>query len=360
MTTATADEFSSPAPLPDPDAPVFDRNGVRRSKDGRPYVKMRCVNAAPADGARFVENAGVAEALGDCVNGRVPGKRAGTTKKCPKCDGVTGWKEVLYARCTSFVGALEDRQNLERWMKRTVLIGVAADHRNALDPFEPSTRIIERTLEADLDDRDTLDALADEAFERGDGYLKARKGTDLHALCENVDNGEPLPEGTSLDDRADVAAWRRLRDEYGITVLDVERFVVIDEYKFAGTYDRRIESDDPRLACPVSCGKPRVLDLKTGRIDYGAGKMSQQLAGYAHGVEYDPETGERSPHDVCQHVGFIAHVPQGTASASMHSLDLVAGWRAVDLSAEVREHRRVSKTWMTPLDSGLLLAADTP
>lgn len=344
MTTAT-DEFNAPAPL---DEPIYDRNGVRRSKDGRPYVKVKC----PNDESDYD---------GDCNGGRVPGKRPGTTKKCSKCDGVTGMKEVLYARCTSFVGALEDRQNLERWMKRTVLIGVSADHRASVaDPFYGRVPILARTLEADLDDRDALDALADEAFEAGDGYLKARKGTDLHYLCELVDEGQPLPEGTSLEDRADVAAWCRLRDEYGVTVLDVERFVVVDEYRFAGTYDRRIESDDPRLACPVSCGKPRVLDLKTGRIDYGAGKMSQQLAGYAHGEEYDPETGARRPHEVCQHVGFIAHVEQGKATSSMHSLDLVAGWRAVDLSAEVREHRRLSKTWMTPLDSGLLLVDDTP
>ena len=310
--------------------PYVDRSGVRRSKDGRAYVKVPC----PATADQPPETL--------CVDGRVPGKRPGTTKQCPKCKGA-GAKEVLYTRCTSFVGALEDRQNLERWMKRTVLVGLAADEP---DPWD-GNGLIRRVRDADPDDRDALDALADEAFTLGEGYEKAQKGTDLHALTELVDRGKPLPDDVSLADRRDMAAWVRLHEEFGIEQLDAERFVVVDSLKVAGTYDRRVISPDPRMRCEV-CDSPydgvsKVLDLKTGRVDYGGGKMRQQLAVYAHGEAYDPETGRRSEHDVCPHVGFVVHLPAGTGEAYLYRLDLVQGWRDVALSAQVREHRRTSK-----------------
>lgn len=329
----------------DPDAPIFDRNGVRRSKDGRPYVKSVCPAVTESDRTKR------------CVDGRIPGKREGTTKQCPKCKGA-GSKELLYTRCTTFVGALEDRQGLETWKIRTALLGVAADHRSraglALDDDRiDGDSILRRLLRTELDDLGALDTLADEAFEAGDGYEKARKGTDLHGVMERVDRAEPLPEHLTFDDRRDIAAWLRLLDTYRLQPLDVERFVVNDELKVAGTYDRRVVSTDPRLACwQPGCDrdgyekapKPKVLDLKTGRVDYGGGKMRQQLALYARSENYDPETGERSRQDVCTHRGFIVWLPAGSGEAHLLSCDLVAGWRDVLLSREVREHRRVTKT----------------
>lgn len=322
----SADLFSAPAPLPDLDGPVFDRNGVRRSKDGRPYVKSPCPNP-------------------DCTDGREPGKRPGTTKLCSKrCTG--GVKEVLYTRTTSFVGALEDRQNLEAWQKRIVLLGLKA-----------SPMLVDRLRVLDIEDREGLDELAEHAYEAGDGYRAAQKGTDLHGLTELVDTGQPLPEGVSLDDRRDMAAWVRITERYRMTMLGMERFVVVDRLKVGGTYDRTVVSDHPGLSCPL-CTKPKVVDLKTGRIDYGAGKMAQQLAVYANGRGYDPETGKRSSHPVCRHRGFIVHLAQGTGEASLHSLDLVEGWKAVRLSKAVREHRRVSRGWMTPIDSGVAFSSE--
>lgn len=364
MTTVEV-EFHDPSPL---DTVTIDRNGIRRSKDGRPYVKVRCSRAAAPEGRKFASNHGVSEALAECVDGRIPGKRPGITKKCPKCDGETGWKDTLYSRCTSFVGALEDRQNLEAWQKRIVLLGLAADYHSTQRPLgHPS--LLARIRETDPEDAATLDALADEAYRLGDGYRAAQKGTDLHALTELVDSDSPLPDdgSVSLEDRRDLAAYVRVCEEYGIEHLDMERFVVHDGLKIAGTYDRRVQSWDPRLRCMMCDGqewdstvggetlrllthsKPKVLDLKTGRIDYGAGKMAQQLAVYANASAYDPETGERSEQDVCPHVGFILHLPQGTGTASLHRLDLVKGWEAVQLSALVREHRRISRDWIEPV-----------
>ena len=124
---------------------------------------------------------------------------------------------------------------------------------------------------------------------------------------------------------------------------------MVDSLKVAGTYDRRVVSTR-RLRCTCDdcdeadgASKPKVLDLKTGRVDYGGGKMRQQLAVYAHGEAYDPETGRRSEHDVCPHSGFIVHLPAGSGEAYLYRTDLVQGWRDVQLSAQVREHRRASR-----------------
>jgi hypothetical protein len=336
----------------DPDGPTtaeaeYDRNGVRRSKDGRPYVKNPCPNGARAGG--------------DCIDGRVPGKRAGTTKQCPKCKGA-GEKEILYTRCTSFVGALEDRNGLELWMKRTVLVGVGADYRLAIKHPDSAHGLLARLLKVDLDDRETLDVLADEAFTAGEGYEKAQKGTDLHGLTERVDAGEDLGD-VSLADRRDMAAWVRTMNEYGFRVLDVEKFVVNDGLKIGGTYDRRVTSYDERTLCPICDAdigeetppKPKVLDLKTGRVDYGGGKMRQQVATYANSDGYDAATAERSPHVVCPHLGFILHIAAGTGEGRVYAMDLTKGWQDVQLSAQVREHRRESKGALHLLDDPLEL-----
>lgn len=327
-------EFINPS-----DTPEHDPTKVRRSKDGRPYVKHLC----PA-GLDFDAQPGDL-----CVDGRVTGKTA-KGKQCPKCKG-KGYIEKLYTRCTSFVGVLDDRSNLEKWKLRIVLTGLGVDHDllMALDAADP-------------DDREELDAIAEEAFMIGEGHAKAQKGTNLHYLSEFVDKNEPLPEQlynedaekwepVTLQDRADMAAWKRTLDELGVMILDSERFVVNDEYQIGGTYDRLVDftESDPCELCKIP--RPKILDLKTGRVDYGAGKIAQQLAVYAHSDDYDPETGTRTKQDVCQHVGIVIHLPQGTGEATVLLADLVQGWEAVGLSAKVREFRRTEKNLLTPLET---------
>jgi hypothetical protein len=321
----SADLFSAPSDLV-VDAPeeVFDRNGVRRSKDGRPYVKVHC---------------------GGCDGGgRVPGVRAGTTKNCPTCKGKGNAKEVVYTRCTSFVGVLESRQNLEAWQRRITLLGLAVDGTLWAD-----------LLACDPDDRDAIDRIADRAFEIGDGHAAAQKGTDLHLLSEAVDEGGPFAIPASLADRVDMAAYARARDRHRLRFTDAEVFVVQDDLKIGGTFDRRAIWPDHHTVC--SCPAEAVIfDLKTGRVDYGQGKICQQLGVYAHSQRYDPETGDRRPLDVCQKYGLVLHLAQGTGEARLLTADLVEGWRAVQISADVRAHRRESKGWLMDLDDSKLIS----
>ena len=65
-------------------------------------------------------------------------------------------------------------------------------------------------------------------------------------------------------------------------VLDVETFVVSDDVRAAGTFDRLVRCPD---------GRVRVADLKSGKseADYPLATATQ-LATYANGKRYDPET----------------------------------------------------------------------
>ena len=338
---------------PSDEGPV-DPNKITRSADGRPRIRVECPNTDKIERVEQTTNGGIfAQQMRLCVDGKAPGKRAGTTKQCPKCKGV-GYKTLLYTRCTSFVGVLDDRSALEKWQKRIVLRGLLAD---------PALLGELGSNGADVEDAE-LNWFADQAFEAGDGHEKARKGTDLHALSELVDAGEPFPaelwnddaqafRPITLQDRADMAAYVRLRDELGLVYLDRELFVVDDVHKIGGTFDG-LAAQAPLItidgatgevvsvesACPENCGKPVIVDLKTGRTDYGQGKMAQQLAVYAHSSRYDPATGERTPLDACPHVGIILALPQGTGETSVLLLDLERGWATVNLSAQVREYRR--------------------
>lgn len=318
-----------------PTSDVVEPGKVRRSKDGRPYVRQSCPDAyVDGDWQRW------------CRDGRIDAKRPGTTKQCPKCKG-KGYVEKLYTRCTSFVGVLEDKSTVEKWRLRVTLTGLRLD----------DSLMVKLAL-AEPDERERLDEIAEQAFIAGDGYVKAQKGTDLHLLTEYVDKGWDLPASltdfetgqerpVTLQDRADLAAWLRITEGASWLTIESECFVVQDEYEIGGTYDRLV-----RLLYPIcDCGGSTITDLKTGRIDYGAGKMAQQLAVYANSRDYDPETGERSDQDVCTHFGLIVHLPQGTGEASVHVVDLVAGWADVKLSDQVRNHRREQKFRMWPLES---------
>lgn len=320
-----------------------DPTKVRRDATGRPYVRVRCVNDSQHVG--FPEDE-------DYLPGRVASeKRPGKTVQCPKCKG-KGYQETRYTRATTFVGVLDDRSALEKWQKRVVLYGIALDVTldNALGEVDYSPGFDSDEVKAELN------RLADLAFTAGDGHAKAQKGTDLHSLSELVDTDRPFPatlvneEGyerpVTNQDRADMGAYTAIMTEIGVRredILGMETFVVNDEYETAGTYDRRV-----RLGMPC-CDRPRILDLKTGRVDYGAGKMAMQLSIYANAKGYVPETGERVDLDTCHHWGIIVHVPQGTGTAYAYAVDLVKGYEAVHLASLVREHRRVAQGFMIPL-----------
>lgn len=250
-----------------------DRNGIRRSKDGRPYIK-----------------------------------------------GLDG-KTTRYSRVTSWIDCLDSSFQLDQWRRRVTLMGLKAD-----------VELRKELLAVDPDDKSALNALAGKCFEAGDGFIAANKGTDLHALTEQVDEtgGFIFDRTISEADMADMRAYGQLIEDYDITVIERERFVVIDQYRIAGTFDKLVNYR----------GKRVIADLKTGRIDYGQAKMAMQTASYSRGMYYDGHTDKRSPLDCDQSMGLLIHLPQGTATAKLYEIDLDEGWEDVALAERVQNSRK--------------------
>jgi len=226
--------------------------------------------------------------------------------------------EATYTRVTSFIKCLEDTSALDRWKRRIVLLGVAVD-----------PGLFHAVAAADPEDKARLDEIADLAFEAGRGHEQARKGTDLHKLTEYAEWGDPLPEWATEADRADVDAYTATMTAHHIAILAIEQRVVVDEFRVTGTFDRLVDHD----------GKRRILDLKTGGVQYGRTTMAMQLAMYAHGQFYDPLSAERTDPDVDKTVGLICHLPQGQATCTLYEVDLLAGWEGVGLARQVRDWR---------------------
>lgn len=284
-----------------------------------------------------------------------------------------GSKEAFYSRVTTFIDALDDKTALSTWGRRVVLTGAARDGITDLgSEVDPADTIIGKVaaanaeLEAELirieekhaageygvggreldvevatkAHKDALTKLADEAFSLGEGFAKATRGTNLHALTDLVDSGQKLPDDTLPEDRADIEAYQAAVKEAGLKPIAQEMFVVNDEFGIAGTLDRVWSYKRPGAARAV-----RVIgDLKTGGIEFGT-KIPMQLAAYAGGVPYlRGIEGHRGPRQtVSKALGLLIHLPQGKGVCAIYEVDLALGLRGLRLVAEVRAWRREAK-----------------
>ena len=84
-----------------------------------------------------------------------------------------------------------------------------------------------------------------------------------------------------------------------------------------------------------------MADLKSGKseADYPF-STTVQIATYANGHRYDPETGARSPlhDDLDASAGLLIHLPP-SGGCTLYELDLTRGWQAAQLAAQVRDAR---------------------
>ncbi|MPZ74008.1 MAG: hypothetical protein GEU74_12395 [Nitriliruptorales bacterium] len=210
-------------------------------------------------------------------------------------------KLIPYRRATTFIDVLEDKFALNLWSQRMVATGLAS---------RPD--LLMKAAAAGGDKKE-LNQVVEAAREAGGASQAATTGSALHSLTEQLDRGqEPLiPPSAQLDIDAYTAATKHM------TMRDIEVFVVDDQRKVGGTFDRVVELDDVAY----------VADLKTGKIDYGQSKIAMQLAVYAGSHRYDPATGERSPLDVNQDRGLVIHLPAGAGECTLH-------WAALDQGRE--------------------------
>lgn len=225
-----------------------------------------------------------------------------------------GGKATAYTRCTTYAGSIEDTYNLSRWQQRMVALGLAE---------RPDLLL---SVAAHHDDKEKLGGICDSAIEAAKGRAAAGVGTALHKLTDRLDRGEdlgPVPAEYMGDLSAFAIATKPLK------VLALERFVVVDDLKIAGTFDRLYEYE----------GRRYIGDTKSGSIEWGAGKIAMQLAIYSRGLMYDHVTRQREPLDVDQDRAIVVHMPAGKGTCELKWINISAGWEAVALAGEVRKWR---------------------
>lgn len=239
---------------------------------------------------------------------------------------------VAYTRASTLGKAVADASTLAAWKCRNVAYGMAG---------RPD--LVARAATADPADRAALTEVVDAALEVAAASSAARIGTAVHAGTETVDLGGTLDQVPAVV-RDQVAAYVEVTAP--LHVLDVEFFVVNDDLCAAGTPDRLYQLPDGRVV---------IGDLKTGGPDapkYGAGEWAVQLAVYATGRRYDPETGRRSliHPQLDTTTGVIAHVPARGGTPALYALNLAWGLEAARLANRVRGFRKAR--FHQPLDLG--------
>lgn len=227
-----------------------------------------------------------------------------------------GGKEKAYTRCTTYVGVLEDMFNLQKWQMRQVAIGLSGRKDLLL------------AVAAHSDNNAQLDELCKRAMEAANAHSARDTGTALHRLCERYDEGTLDLARVPEEYRRDVEEYARVTD--GWEHLHIEEMMVRDDLQVAGTPDRIV-----RIG-----GRAYIADIKTGSIEWGQLKISMQLAMYANSELYAIDSGQRTPLDIKRDKGIVIHLPAGKGEATLHWVDLAAGWDAVATARDVRAWRK--------------------
>ena len=225
-------------------------------------------------------------------------------------------KRTAYRRCTTFVGCLEDTYGLQQWMKRQVVYGIGQNNELAL-----------AASNTDPNDKTGLGQIAEQAMEAAGSGAAAELGTQIHRWAELLDLGQaPTDENgyRVADHQADLDAYQAATQHISFT--GIETFRVNDEWKVAGTADR----------IGLWRGRPTIMDIKTGSIDYPA-KMAMQLAMYARMTPYDIPTDTRTadPEPLDLNRGIIIHLPAGEGRCDLYEIDLAKGWGACLIARQV-------------------------
>lgn len=241
-----------------------------------------------------------------------------------------GGKPVAYTRISTLAKSLDDGSALAKWMCRMTAIGLAR---------RPD--LVSKTL-AVHDDKKEMGKIVSSAMEAAESDRAANIGTALHRFCELVDDNA-LPANTPHEHLADLHAYEVATS--ALTVVAKELFVVVDELKAAGSFDRLVRLPDGRLL---------VADIKTGQTEpqYPQG-VTQQVAMYARGTIYDPVQGrvaKLADLGVDQTVGLMIHLPAGQGKCDLYLLDLVHGWTLAQIAVAVRNAYTVKP--ITPISFG--------
>lgn len=250
-----------------------------------------------------------------------------------------GSKPKAWTRATTFNKTVADTYVLDQWGNRMVAKGLAM--RPDLYAMAAATP---------LSDRDKLNEIAEEAKKAAGSKTRASLGTALHAFTEQHDRGERITVPDQW--RPDVDAYIALCKSHGLAFRPdlIERTTVVPQFGVAGTFDRIVKlTRDLTVNLPgvgevfLRAGDFVIDDTKTGRdLTYGWNEISIQLALYSRGKGlWNPSTKSYDPMPALrQDVGLVVHLPVGEAKATLHAVNLEAGWEAAALCERVRKWRK--------------------
>jgi hypothetical protein len=199
-------------------------NGQQRMTDWRRYY-YRPAGACPG-----------------CQQGRIPGKREGTTKKCPACDGTGQPKRIQVPSVTTLLDRVIPKPGLVMWSEARGIAGAIEavkagkiDPQTVTDPVQ-AVRALKLGAEADRD-------------------RAAQRGLDVHAVLEDWATTGKVPSLANHPEEhhgyvRGLAMWlaKNRPDPH-----EVEQLVLSRQHGYAG-----------RLDLIATIGGQRVLvDLKT-------------------------------------------------------------------------------------------------
>lgn len=245
-------------------------------------------------------------------------------------DPRTGEKVGGWTRATTFAATIAESYALQIWKQRQVVWGLSR---------RPDLITMASTISGP-EDKAALGAIVDEAHIAGGTDAKANRGTSIHRACQAAELGRYAEVPEEL--RPHVGGYFAAVKDAGLQILPeyVERVVIVDRYHVAGQLDNLV-------LCPD--GKIRVLDKKTGNLDYADVEFAVQLATYAHAdAMFNYQTGryEAMP-EVATDYAIIAHIDPETGRTELQRVNIELGWLWARTCAEVMDIRK-TKHVITP------------
>lgn len=261
-----------------------------------------------------------------------------------------GGRKVGYRRASSFGSPLESTWNLDLWKLRQVARGIARRDDLSIAVTRAEIGLTDPNPHKAKAAKKELDKLCEQAMEVVESGAKASIGTSAHALYERLDLGLPLGHVPTLLE-ADLMAYNELT-QLRFRMVSVERFIVHDELRVAGTLDRAarlrvpmvpVDCDGRVLGEEIPAGEVILADVKTSQdMSFAGCKFAVQCYCYATGTPYNTTTNVREPwgHATPRaDWGLIIHAPSGQGTAGLHWVDLTGSREAALHALEVHEWR---------------------
>lgn len=245
-------------------------------------------------------------------------------------DPTTGEKMEGWTRATTFAATMAEQYGLSIWKQRQVVWGLSR---------RPDLLTMAQTISGP-EDKKALGSIVDESHIAAGTQAKANKGSAIHSACHAAERGafEQVPEEL----RPHVAGYFAALKEHRLEVMPeyVERTVVVKSYHVAGTFDNLVRCPD---------GKIRVLDKKTGRLDYSDVEFAIQMALYANAdAIFNYDTGRYEPMpEVAKDYAILMHIDPESGKAHPERVNIAWGWTWARTSAEVMAIRK-TKSIITP------------